>query len=126
VNLPIFDGGLIGAQVKENQQLVKSSQLNLSQLQRSANYDVRSAYNNFTAQAAQYFRLQEADRVQAESYRVQQEDYDLGRTSNLDVLQALSNLQQTRRRLVATEMQARASLAALQVAAGTMQKRKSS
>lgn len=126
VNLPIFDGGLIGARVKENQQLVKSSQLNLAQLQRSANYEVRSAHNNFTAQAAQYFRLQEADRVQAESYRVQQEDYNLGRASNLDVLQALSNLQQTRRRLVATEMQARASLVALQVAAGTIQKRKSS
>ena len=117
-DLPIFEGGIIEARVSEQKALVRQSQLSLEQLRRTAVKDVRTAYNNFIASAAQVLRLKEATRISEENFRVQAEDYKLGIVTNLDVLSALRQLYNQRQQLIDSEMEARINLIRLHVAAG--------
>jgi outer membrane protein len=124
VSVPIFEGGLTTARVQESRANLRAVRLDLQRLERLADNEIRTAYVRFTAATAQLFRLREADAAAVENYRVQQEDYRIGRASNLDVLSALTQLQQVRRQLVAVDVEARAALAELQVAAGIVEEKK--
>jgi outer membrane protein TolC len=117
-DLPIFEGGIIEARVSEQKALVRQSELNLEQLRRTADKDVRTEYNNFISAAARVLRLIEAEKVNAQNYRVQGEDYKLGVVSNLDVLESLRQWHLTRQRLLDAQMDARVNLIRLHVAAG--------
>lgn len=119
-SLPVFDGGLRGARVAEQKSLVRTSRLELDQLRRLAEYDVRLAHSRFTSSTAQLLRLREAAAIADENTRAQQEDYELGRAANLDVLNALIRQAQVRRRYAAAGFQTRADLNALHVAAGEL------
>jgi outer membrane protein TolC len=118
LDVPIFEGGAIEARVRENKALVRQSELNLSQLQRTADKDVRTAYNDFIASVAQFLRLKELVQTSEETYTVQKNDYGRGVSSNLDVLDALRKYEEAERRLLSQEMQARVNLVRLHVAAG--------
>lgn len=117
-DLPIFEGGIIESRVSEQKALVRQSQLSLEQLRRTADKDVRVAYNNFIAAAAQVLRLKEATSISKENFRVQSEDYKLGIVTNLDVLAALRQMYDQRQKLLDAEMEARINLVRLHVAAG--------
>ncbi|MFH0909447.1 MAG: TolC family protein [bacterium] len=116
--LPIFDEGVIRSRAQEKLAQVHISTLNLSAVRRRAESEVRNAYIAFTTAVAQRGRLDEAESSAAENYEVQKKDYELGRASQLDTLNALAQLQRLRRRQVAAEVAARASLVRLHVAAG--------
>jgi outer membrane protein TolC len=116
--LPLFDGGLRAAQVKESKAAFRQSQLNLSQVRRQAESDVRVAYNNFQSTARQFIRLQKAVDSAYQNYETQKHDYDLGRTSNLDVLAALTQYHELQRRLAGVQTQTSANMVALMIAAG--------
>lgn len=118
LELPIFDEGVIRSRAQEKLAQYHISTLNLSAVRRRAESEVRNAYIAFTTTAAQRGRLDEASQSAAENYEVQKKDYELGRASQLDTLNALAQLQRLRRRQVAAEMAARASLVRLHVAAG--------
>jgi outer membrane protein len=118
--LPLFDGGLRAAQLKESKAAFRQSQLNLSQVRRQAESDVRVAYNNFQSAARQYIRLQKAVDGAYQNYETQKRDYDLGRASNLDVLGALRDYHELKRRREGVEVKASANLFALMIAAGQM------
>jgi outer membrane protein TolC len=62
--------------------------------------------------------VQEALEVGRENFEVQNRDYELGRASQLDALTALAQWQRLERRAAAADVQARASLVRLHVAAG--------
>ncbi|MEM1157050.1 MAG: TolC family protein [Verrucomicrobiota bacterium] len=116
--LPVFDGGLRAAELSESKSLARSSRLTLERLRRLAEYDVRLAYSNFKANAAQLIRLKEALRISHENFIAQSEDYELGRASNLDVLNALVRKEEVRRRFAEAGYQIQTDLNALHVAAG--------
>jgi outer membrane protein len=118
IQLPLFDGGLILSRIREQKSLVRQSELNLDDLRRTADQDVRTAYANFNASVAQVVRLQEQVALAALSYNAEAEDYRLGIVSNLDVLVALNNLQSARRSLNSADLTARLNLINLHVAAG--------
>jgi outer membrane protein TolC len=118
VSLPIFDGGLIYSRNKERKALVRQSELNVEQLKRTLDQDVRTAYANFNAAIAQYLQLREAAIFSAQNFQAQAEDYRRGVVSNLDVLLALQNFQNVRRQLHTADMNARINLIKLHVAAG--------
>ena len=118
IELPIFDDNVIKSRVEEVKENLNISRLNLARLQRESTSDVRQAYVDFSSNLAQWQSLGRALGVAEENYKLQQEDYGLGRASNLDVLNALAQIQNFRRRAVLAEMQARASLVRLHVAAG--------
>ncbi|MEM9444860.1 MAG: TolC family protein [Verrucomicrobiota bacterium] len=116
--LPIFDGGLRAADLSESKSQSRSSQLSLSQLRRLAEYDIRLAYSNFTATARQMIQLREAVQVAKESLAAQKNDYQLGRASNLDVLNALIRYEEVNRRFAVTGYLMKSNLNALHIAAG--------
>jgi outer membrane protein TolC len=118
MNLPLFDEGVIRARGREQAEQVRISELNLAALRRSAASDVRSAYTAFLSAAAQRARLEEARAVARENFEVQNRDYEIGRASQLDALTTLAQWQRLERRASAADVQARASLVRLHVAAG--------
>jgi len=118
-SMPIFDGGLIIAQIHQNKEMVRQSRLNVEQLQRTADEDTRTAYANFNASVAQVVVLREAAVLAAKNLEAQVDDYRRGIVSNLDVLTALQDYQTARVQLHNSNMQARLDLINLHVAAGT-------
>jgi outer membrane protein len=118
ISMPIFDGGLILAQIHQNHEMVRQSALNVQQLQRTADQDTRTAYVNFQAAVSQVVVLREAARYAARNFEAQVEDYRRGVVSNLDVLTALQDYQTARAQLHDANMTARLNLINLHVAAG--------
>lgn len=116
--LPVFEGGLKFARIAEAGARVRQAELSFSRIRRLADNEVRTAYAAFTSMAAQWVRLQEAEEIAKESYDLQRKDYDLGRSSNLDVLNALTRLRQAARERSATGWLGKSNLIALEVAAG--------
>lgn len=121
-NLPIFDGGIREAKVREGREREQISRLNLEALRRTADQEVRSAYLAFWSNVQQRERLREAVRLTRETFEAQKADYELGRASNLDVLTALERWHRLRREEVGAEMQARASMVELHGAAGRIER----
>ncbi|MEI9999786.1 MAG: TolC family protein [Verrucomicrobiota bacterium] len=119
ISMPIFDGGLIISQIHQNKETVRQSRINVEQLQRNANEDVRNAYANFDAAVAQVIVLREAATLAARDFEAQVDDYRRGVVSNLDVLTALQDYQTARIQLHNANMTARLDLINLHVAAGT-------
>lgn len=119
VELPLFDRGVRAAAVSEQQANVQVRELRLAELARVADRDVRLALREALGGLAQWSALRQAVDVTEASWQQQQQDYDLGRATNLDVLAALSQLHALRRREVVLTMQVRAALVRLQVAAGS-------
>lgn len=118
ISMPIFDGGLILAQIHQNKETVRQSVLNVEQLQRTADQDTRTAYTNFNASVAQVVVLREAAVLAAKNLQAQVEDYRRGVVSNLDVLTALQDYQTARQGLHNANMTSRLDLINLHVAAG--------
>lgn len=117
-SMPIFDGGLIIAQIHQNKEMVRQSALNVEQLRRTADEDTRTAYVNFDASVAEVLVLREAAQLAAKNFEAQVDDYRKGVVSNLDVLTALQDYQNARQQLHDANMQARLNLINLHVAAG--------
>ena len=118
-SLPFFDHGVRLAQEAERAEQVRVSELRLAQLQRITDRDVRLAYRVLVGTLAQWSALQDAIRITTENHETQVRDYELGRSSNIDVIAALVQLHNLRRRSASLEMQAKARLVQLHVAAGT-------
>ena len=117
-DIPLFEGGIIEARVSEKKALVRSSELNLDLIRRTAEKEVRTEYNNFVAAIARVVCLKESFEVFTENFNVQSRDYKLGIVSNLDVLGALKIQHEARRQLLDAETDARVSMVRLHVAAG--------
>jgi len=122
VELPLFDGGLILARIREQKSLVQISELHLQQVQRLADQEVRAVYQRFIASVAQLIQLEEATRLSRENFLAQQEDYSRGVVSNLEVLNALRQFHHARRDWHQADMNTRLSLIQLHVAAGQTQR----
>lgn len=116
-DLPLFDG-TIEPRISQQKAILRSSELNLEQLRRTTDREVRTAYVNFNASVLQYARLKETEHFAGENYAAQLSDYQLGRVTNLDVLDALQRLYTARRNSVSAETDARVNLVRLHVAAG--------
>jgi outer membrane protein TolC len=117
-DLPVFDGGIIAAKVSEQKARLRSSTLSLSQVRRDAEREVHTAYNDFVSSSARWLRLEETSRLAARAWELQKQDYARGVSSNLDVLNALRQMHEARRDRHDAEMEMRANLVRLHVAAG--------
>ena len=99
LSLPIYAGGVIQSRVREAASLHRQEQLNLSRVRRTAEQEIRTQYEIFTADRAQLAALTEAVRIAHRNYRQQTEEYRLGLVTNIDVLQALTTFQESQRAL---------------------------
>jgi outer membrane protein len=115
---PLFQGGVVDAAVRENVERTKSARLTLDQLRRQAEQELRTAHAAAVLAIDQERELARALKLSEQNYEQQLRDYRNGLVTNLEVLNALESLQQTRRghdRLL-HEVQARK--VRLEVAAG--------
>jgi len=99
VTLPIFTGGIISSNVKTAESQKRQSEIQLSQVQRLALEEIRSLHHNLKADLAQLAALQDAFNIAEKNYEANVKDYELNLVANLDVLQALTAYQDTKRSL---------------------------
>ncbi|MBP9865325.1 MAG: TolC family protein [Candidatus Omnitrophica bacterium] len=96
INVPLFQGGEALGKIKAALVNKKKSDLTLSLAERESNMSTKSSYDSLNARFEEYDALEAAVKTAEENYTVQKEDYALSLVTNLDVLAALENLNQTR------------------------------
>jgi outer membrane protein len=121
LSVPIFQGGAIQSQVEEAVQLRKISDLSLAFARREAESEVRTLYQRLVSELDQLKTLKRASELAEQNYRAQNADYRLGLVTNLEVIQSLNSLQETKRVHDRTYFDAWATLAALEAASGKAQ-----
>ena len=116
--LPIYGGGEIGAQTRQQEARRKAAAAALSEGVRLAELEARSAHQQLLSAAAVTDALDVAAALAEENARAQAQDYKLGQVTNLEVLGSLNTLQQTRLQQSAARLDAYWSRVRLEVAAG--------
>ena len=97
ISQPLFTGGLVQAQVREAMSQRRANEITLEQARDTAQRDVRSLYRTLRANLDQVARLDRAVELTQRNYELLRKDNRAGLATNLDVLQALANVYQTRR-----------------------------
>ncbi len=87
---PIFDGGRIRSQISEQETKFASQQQQLRKLALQIRLDVETAIINVNSALERVFATKKAIEQSEESFRIEQEKYDLGKGSITDVLDAQS------------------------------------
>jgi outer membrane protein TolC len=90
LDYPIFDGGRISSQVQEQESKLVVAQQLLRKLELQIRLDVETALLNISSARRRAEATQKAIEQSKESYRIEQEKYDLGKGSITDVLDAQS------------------------------------
>jgi len=85
---PIFDGGRITAQIREQEARLASAQANLRKLELQIRLDVETAMLNVSSAQQRVQATRKAIEQSEESFRIESEKYDLGKGSITDVLDA--------------------------------------
>ncbi len=96
LNFPLFSGGTTMGLVKEAKAGFKQSQLADEEKNRSAERDLRQAYNNLHASFRREAALKKAETKSEANFRAQSQEYRLGLVNNLEVLQSLRDWQERR------------------------------
>ena len=117
-SLPLYGGGEIGAQTRQQEARLKARRASLAEGIRLAELDARSAHRKLTSSIAVTAALDKAAKLAEDNAKAQAEDYRLGQVTNLDVLGSLNVLQQTRLQQNAARIDAYWSRVQLEVAAG--------
>lgn len=97
INVPIFRGGTNAAKTKEAISNWKEAKLAYSLTKRTAELEIKEAHQNWMSSVEQSRALESAVKASEENYRLQQEDYARALVNNLDVLEALELLFESRR-----------------------------
>jgi outer membrane protein len=117
LTMPLYAGG--GLQSKEREALSQRTQaeLNVSQVSRQADQEVRTAYESVVFDRAQLEALATATDTARRNYETQTREYRLGLVTNLEVLQALTAFQENQRALDRARYSAKLNYVKLQAAA---------
>lgn len=118
LTFPIFQGGIVLAQTRKAAARHEELDLSYSQSRRQVALNLESLYNSFQSELEQLRLLDQAVKVADRNYQLETRDYRYGLVTNIDVLQALDSLYQTKRTLDRTQYQARAAWVALETGAG--------
>lgn len=118
LKVPIYSGGVLKAGKESALSARKSAELALELARRQAEYQVKSAYEEFKYNALQVESLEQAISLARENAVRQREDYKLGLVTNLDVISALNTVVQTRLALSRAKLQEKLSCIKLKTAAG--------
>lgn len=119
MDLPLFEGGRIDARVEQQKALQTSTKLQRQQLERTAEKEVRVAYANFEQSRSEKSQLKKLVATTQKNYESQKKDYSLGVVTNLEVLQAIQQLQNAKRRLLKASIDEQVNRVKLLVAAGS-------
>lgn len=118
LQIPIFQGGLVSARVREAVALKQQAQDNLEAARRQAELDTRTAYLNLTGSVAQVKAYEQAlvsSRSQLESTQL---GYEVGVRTSVDVLNAQQQFYTAQRDLLQARYNYLLSLLRLKAATG--------
>lgn len=118
VDVPLFQGGQTVGAVREASAKERQAKLKLAQTRRQASLDIQGIYTQLRAAIERTNALEQAVASAEENYRLQREDYQRSLVNNLDVLQALQSLLETRRDFIAAHYEAKRLYWQLRTAAG--------
>ena len=118
VSIPIFQGGQNVGNLKEANSLAKQQELILSSVRRTALLEIENNYTQWQASLRRVDALQKALEDSQRSYEYQKEDYSRNLVSNLDVLQALEDLEAVRRDLIVVQSESQREYSNLLVSSG--------
>lgn len=99
LTVPLYTGGALQSQIREAASQRTQAELSVTQTSRLAEQEIRSAYQSVLYDRARLEALARATESARKNYEAQTRDYRLGLVTNLEVLQALTALQQNRRAL---------------------------
>ena len=107
VDAPMFQGGQAIGAVREAASRERQAKLQFERTRREAELDIRDTYAKLQGATARHAALKSALDAAEENYRLQVEDYRLNLVNNLDVLQTLQALEDTRREAIAARYAAK-------------------
>lgn len=90
LDYPLFDGGRISSQIRDQQAKLASAQAQLRKLELQIRLDVETALLNVSSAYRRVQATRKAIEQSKESFRIEQEKYDLGKGTITDVLDAQS------------------------------------
>ncbi|MDO8580744.1 MAG: TolC family protein [Candidatus Omnitrophota bacterium] len=118
VDVPLFQGGETAGQVRQAKSQANQSQLRYEEIQRTALLEINNAYSRFSSSLRRQEALRKALEAIQKNYDLQQEDFRINLVNNLDVLQALEDLQDSKRDYIAVQNQLKQFYWQLKVALG--------
>ncbi|HEY1406723.1 MAG TPA: TolC family protein, partial [Spirochaetota bacterium] len=95
-SIPIFEGGITTAKVSEAQSVKRQADLTLSQTLRTVEEDVNTSYDIWRSSVSQAEAFKNALASAERTYVVTANDYRLNLVTIIDVITALTDLQQAR------------------------------
>lgn len=113
LNWPFFQGGAQAGRIKEAQSIYRQSLLANQEAKRKARTEIINAYSDLQSQVNQYKTFSGSERKESQNYDVISKEFSLGLTNNLEVLETLADLLNSRLR--ASESKYLAKLAYLQL-----------
>ncbi len=119
-NVPILEFVKVTGAVKEAQAKQREAELELSRVLRSAEADIRNAFEELKLSLAATRAFKEAETASVKNFEIQTKEYRLNLVNNLDVLTALQELLAVRRSLVTSRYQAKSDQGHLKVATGDL------
>ena len=97
LKVPLGKGGTTVGSVRDALSVWREAKLNYSLARRKAQREIMDAYDNWKNDSERYKALEKSMEAAQENFTLQNEDYRRRMVSNLDVLQALQSLFETKR-----------------------------
>lgn len=120
LTVPIYEGGLVSAQIQSALANSNEKQLLYQDTKRRAELTLKQSYNNVASGLTQVKALEVAVKAADANYQEQNRDYRYGLVTNLDVITALNTLQETRRNYDKQRFQNLTNYATLQATVGIL------
>lgn len=111
----IYDGGLIAAKVRETQAQTQMYDIQINQKKRVTDLKIRQSYDQYAASVRQIPILERSLSLAKKSYESIENDYRLGLTTILDLIQSYNTVATAKQHYNHQLLTAKASLAALQL-----------
>ncbi|MFZ4712132.1 MAG: TolC family protein [Bacteriovoracaceae bacterium] len=120
LTMPLFQGGVVNAQVREAVEKKNEIILNHDETKRMIERDVTVLYESVSRSLKQLDDLKKAMKKTEETYRESQRDYRFGLVNNLDVILSLNSYVETKRSYDRLETQTIMSYKNLEAVAGVL------
>ncbi len=117
-DVPLFEIVKVSGAVKEAEAKLKEARLEHERVLRLAQSEIRTSYTEFKLSLAASMAFKEAEAASAKNYEIQSAEYRLNLVNNLDVLEALQELEDVRRDYLRARYQAKNDANRLKVATG--------
>jgi len=118
LDVPLLEGGSNHAQIQEARSQDIIAELTFARLKRNVDQLVRTAQQDLGISVSESKAYQNAAELSLKNYEAQLKEYRLGRTSNIEVLQVLTNLQEVKRQWVASKYASKLDDVILRISTG--------